>query len=198
MVEVVSVAAMVAVAAGVAIVGLTAALDSSRRDARMQAVFSDLVRRRAVHLGISSPAEACLVVRLKSAKTFELEERTNCTDPASARPPEIKTYDVSSLSLGAGSGQTEFCVDNLARVRDCLADPVVFRDARIEIDADRTAGPDGAITWSQGGRLSATFTSSVDASAQPHLSDVSATSTPTPTRYGGYQGQPTDPQGLLE
>jgi type II secretory pathway pseudopilin PulG len=201
MIEVAAVAGAAAAVAAIAIVGITAALDSSRRESRMQAVLEDLVRRRAAHLALASPAESCLVVRLSQSvpRTLEFEERADCKDASTARPVERKSYDVVSLTLVEVGGAQQFCVDNLARVRVCSeSDPMVFRDQRIEIDADRTLGTDGTLTWSQGGRISATFASGIDASAQPHLSDVGSTSTPQPTQQGGYQGLATDPRGLLE
>lgn len=193
---------MVSIAASIAVVGVSAAVDSSRRDARLQAVLDDLVRRRAEHLGMASPADACLFVRLLSdGQTLEFAERTDCTDGGSASQTQARTYDVRALSISTPGGATPastFCVDNLTRVRDCAAEPVEYENVTISIDADRTSGVDGSITWTGSGRVTASFSSTVDASAQPHLSDLGSGSTPNPTRAGGYAGLATDPRGLLE
>jgi prepilin-type N-terminal cleavage/methylation domain-containing protein len=198
MLEIAIVATVAAVVASAAIMGLTSVLDSSRREQRLQAFLDDLVRRRAAHLATAAPIEACLVVRQVNARTLDFEERTDCRDGGTARPAERKQYDVTSITLNGPSSDPQFCVDPLARVRDCGADPIQFVDATLTIDADKTVGADGTVTWTRGGRIRASFASSIDASAQPHLSDVGATATPEPTYQGGYQGLSTDPRGLLE
>jgi hypothetical protein len=145
-----------------------------------------------------SPLDACLRVSQPRPRQLMFEERTLCTDAASARPgAESPTYDVVSLTVldPNGAATTAFCVDNLARAVDC--DTLAPNSITLAVDADRNTGADGTIRWTRGGRLDSTF-ASIDANAQPHLSDVGSGQTPQPTTTGGYSGVSTNPTGLLE
>lgn len=190
MVEIGIVAAVVGVVMSVAVLGVSTAVDKSKRATELKAVYAKLEQVRAKHLNQSATAESCLRITKIGASTFELQEQQICGQVAT---PELVDFRATILT------NSESCVDNLARPVDC-ADGEVTLDVVFDVEIDGRPGADGIIVWRENGRLTANF--AVDdnpgADVQAHLADASHHLTPEPTAIGRYAGEPTNPRGLLE
>lgn len=190
MVEIAVVAAVVGVVMSVAGIGVSTAIEKSKRATKLKSVYSKLEQARARHLSASSASDSCLRIKKTGVSTFELDEQRVCGEAGTAEELDFKATVLTTA---------ETCVDNLARPVDC-ANFELQRDVTFDIEIDGRPGCDGIIVWRKNGRLTANFFVDENAGAelQAHLADVGHTLTAEPTAIGRYAGSSTNPRGLFE
>lgn len=174
----------------VAVLGVSAAIEKSKRATKLKTVYAKLEQVRARHLSSSSSSDSCLRIKKTGASTFDLDEQRVCGEAGTAAELDFRTTILTN---------TETCIDSLARPVDC-ANLERQLDVAFDVEIDGRPGCDGIIVWRKNGRLTANFSVDENAGAalQAHLADVGHSRNPEPTAIGRYAGSSTNPRGLLE
>jgi hypothetical protein len=190
MVEISVVAAVAGVVMSLAVLGVSTAIEKSKRATQLKAVYAKLEQARAQHLSASSAPESCLRIKQVGPGKFTLDEQRVCGESGTPADLDFKATILTS---------NETCVDNLARPVSC-GNLEQLVDVTFDVEIDGRPGCDGIITWRKNGRLTANFFVDENAGAelQAHLADVSHHLTQEPTAVGRYAGSSTNPRGLLE
>lgn len=190
MVEIAVVAAVVGVVMSVAAVGVSSAVQKSKRATQLKSVYAKLEQVRARHLSASGAPDSCLRITRTGQGTFELDEQRVCGEAGTPAELDFRTTILTA---------NETCVDSLARPVRCsnLEERV---DVVFDVEVDGRPGCDGIIVWRKNGRLTANFfvDENPGADVQAHLADVGHSLSPEPTAIGRYAGSSTNPRGLFE